>query len=63
MKTFVLRLEVDETGCVVGVVERVRTGEKERFRGYGPLSDVVRRMVDADEVEPPRTNNARKARR
>ncbi len=37
MKTFVLRVEVDETGHVVGVVERVRTREKERFRGYGML--------------------------
>jgi hypothetical protein len=46
MPTFVLRVEVDDTGNVTGVVERVRTGEKERFRGYAMLSDVVRRMLD-----------------
>ena len=47
MRTFVLRVEIDETGDVTGVVERVRTGEKERFRGYAMLADVIRRMVDA----------------
>jgi hypothetical protein len=52
MKTFVLRLEVDELGHVVGIVERVRTGEKERFHGYAMLADVVRHMVDTQE--PPR---------
>jgi hypothetical protein len=46
MTTFVLRVEIDETGDVTGVVERVRTGEKERFRGYGMLGDVLRRMMD-----------------
>jgi hypothetical protein len=46
MPTFVLRVEIDETGDVTGVVERVRTGEKERFRGYEMLSDVLRRMMD-----------------
>ena len=45
MKVFVIRLEVDEAGEVVGIVERVRNGEKERFHGYGMLGDVVRRMV------------------
>lgn len=49
MTTFVLRLEVDETGDVAGVVERVRTGEKERFRGYAMLCEVIRRMVERSQ--------------
>ena len=49
MKTFIVRLEVDEVGDVLGVVERVRSGAKERFRGYPMLGDVVRRMVAADD--------------
>lgn len=50
MKTFIVRLEVDETGRVVGVVERVRTGEKERFHGYDMFSEIVRRMVTTDDA-------------
>jgi len=49
MKTFIVRLEVDAAGEVLGVVERARTGAKERFRGYPMLGDVVRRMVAADD--------------
>ena len=51
MKTFVLRVELDPTSSVVGVVERVRTGEKERFRGYDMLVEIVRRMLAADTQE------------
>jgi hypothetical protein len=51
MKTFVLRVELDPTSSVVGVVERVRTGEKERFRGYEMLVEIVRRMLAADTQE------------
>lgn len=52
MKTFVLRVEVDETGTVIGVVERVRTGEKERFQGYEMLGEVIRRMVATEGALP-----------
>lgn len=59
MKTFVLRVEVDEAGDVTGVVERVRTGEKERFLGYGMLRDVIRRMVDRHgDAEPSRGDHS-----
>jgi hypothetical protein len=51
MKTFVLRVELDPTSSVVGVVERVRTGEKERFRGYDMLVEIVHRMLSADAQE------------
>ncbi|HYE91429.1 MAG TPA: hypothetical protein VEA38_10430 [Terriglobales bacterium] len=49
MKTFIVRLDVDELGDVVGVVERVRVGTKERFRGYDMLAALISRMV-GDEV-------------
>ena len=48
MKTFIVRLDVDELGRVVGVVERARTGEKERFHGYEMLLEVVSRMAADD---------------
>ena len=48
MTTFILRLEVDDIGDVIGIVERVRTGEKQRFHGYAMLGEVIRRMVASD---------------
>ena len=55
MKSFILRLDVDECGGVTGIVERVRTGEKERFRGFAMLADIVTRMAAADDGERPRS--------
>jgi hypothetical protein len=56
MTVFVIRMDVDEAGDAIGVVERVRTGEKERFREYDMLADVVRRMTaaHADRVQDER---------
>ena len=55
MKTFIVRLEVGIDGRAEGIVERVRTGEKQRFRGYGMLAEVVQRMAAADDAGPPRS--------
>lgn len=57
MKTLILRLEVDEAGRVLGVVERVRTGEKERFLGYPMLGDVVRHLIETDDTPAFRTTH------
>lgn len=46
--TFILRLSLDETGRVYGVVERVRNGEKERFYGVEEISAVIARMVGTE---------------
>lgn len=43
--TFVVRLSIDEAGRVGGIVERVRTGEKERFHGIDGLGPVIARMA------------------
>jgi hypothetical protein len=55
MKSFILRLDVDESGGVTGIVERVRTGAKERFRGYPMLVEIVKRMAGARDDEPARS--------
>lgn len=47
--TFIVRLSVDETGRVSGVVERVRTGEKERFHDIEALGPLISRMVRHEE--------------
>ena len=39
----------DAAGDVEGIVERARTGEKERFRGLPALGDLIERLVEARE--------------
>lgn len=43
--TFVLRVTVEAGGRMTGVVERVRTGQKERFEGAEALGPLVTRMT------------------
>lgn len=43
--TLILRLSVAGAGRISGTVERVRTGERERFEGLERLSPIVARMV------------------
>ncbi len=43
--TFIVRLSIDEAGRAGGIVERVRTGEKERFHGIDGLGPVIARMA------------------
>jgi hypothetical protein len=43
--TFIVRLTVAEDGTVNGVVERPRTGEKERFEGTEALGGVIAVMA------------------
>jgi hypothetical protein len=35
---------------VTGIVERVRTGEKERFEGLAALATVIARMAEAEHI-------------
>lgn len=46
--TFILRLSIDDSRRVTGIVERVKTGEKERFHGIEAISAVVARMVTGE---------------
>jgi hypothetical protein len=48
--TFVVRLSRDAAGRVTGIVERVRTGEKERFEGLAALATVIARMAEAEHI-------------
>ncbi|HZV94495.1 MAG TPA: hypothetical protein VFF62_01130 [Candidatus Nitrosocosmicus sp.] len=51
--TFMVRVVPDEAGGLVGVVERVRTGEKERFHDAAAIGPVIVRMLGArrDHIE------------
>jgi hypothetical protein len=56
--TFVVRIDQDDGGDVTGVIERVRTGEKEPFRGLESIGGLIARMLEA-EGGPPRTPGTR----
>jgi hypothetical protein len=45
--TFIVRLSQNESGRIAGVVERVRTGEKERVDGLEAISTAIARMLGA----------------
>jgi len=45
--TFIVRLTVDGTGTVTGVVERVMTGEKHRFQSMDAMRDLIASMAVA----------------
>lgn len=46
--TFIVRLTRGDGGVLDGVVERVRTGEKRRFRGATVLAEVIAAMVECE---------------
>jgi len=45
--TFIVRLTVDGTGAMTGVVERVMTGEKHRFQSIDAMRDLIASMAVA----------------
>jgi hypothetical protein len=49
--TFIVRLSRDESGRLTGIVERVRTGEKERFEELAAIATLIARMAEADHVQ------------
>ncbi len=42
--TFILRLSVDEAGRVTGIIERVKTREKQRFHGLEAIGPLIEHM-------------------
>jgi hypothetical protein len=49
---FIVRLTRDPTGRVTGVVERVRTGEKERVAAVEEIGQVLAAMLGREEAAP-----------
>jgi hypothetical protein len=43
--TFIVRASRDPRGRLHGIVERVKTGEKERFTGADGLGGVIEKML------------------
>ena len=50
-KTFIVRLTADGRGGVVGVVERVASGEKERVQSFAAIGPLMARMFRDPEEE------------
>ena len=44
--TFIVRLSTDEAGRVGGVVEQVRSGQKERVTSVEAIGAAIARMLD-----------------
>ena len=50
--TFIVRLVRDDRGALSGVVERVRSGEKQRFHGAVALAEVIAAMAARESGAP-----------
>jgi len=46
--TFIVRLTLGDGGALSGVVERVRTGQKERFHGVVALAELIAAMAERE---------------
>jgi hypothetical protein len=50
--TFIVRIAVEEGGGVVGVVERVRTGQKEQVHSVDEIGRVIASMIAERKAGP-----------
>ena len=50
--TFIIRIAPDDPLRLSGVVERVRTGEKQRFGDSEEMRQIIERMVRAERERP-----------
>jgi hypothetical protein len=46
--TFIVRISQIDVDPVIGIVERVRTGQKERFYGLDGINQVIAQMVERE---------------
>jgi len=46
--TFIVRLTMEDGGVLSGVVERVRSGEKQRFQSLAALAGVIAGMAERE---------------
>lgn len=49
--TFIVRIAREPRGRLRGTVERVRTGEKQRFTGADGIGGAIERMLGCDEED------------
>jgi hypothetical protein len=50
--TFIVRVTSADPGGVAGTVERVRTGERHRFRGADALASLIARLAAPARPDP-----------
>jgi hypothetical protein len=48
LMTLIVRITREPRGRLSGIVERVKTGEKERFTSVDALAGIIARMVEQD---------------
>ena len=49
--SFIVRISVDEAGAVGGVVERVRTGQKEQVHSVDEIGHVIASMIAEQKAD------------
>ncbi len=50
--TFIVRVSIDEEGDVIAVVERVKTGQKERVHSVDEIGRIITTMIAARGETP-----------
>ena len=46
--TFIVRITLGDGGVLSGVIERVRSGEKQRFHGAAALAELIAAMTERE---------------
>ena len=58
-QTFVVRLTLGDGGVLSGVVERVRSGEKQRFDSAAALAELIAGMAERETTRRRQEEGAR----
>ncbi len=51
--TFIVRVSLDESGQLRGIVEQVKTGRKQQFDSADAICRIIERPVEAEHERPP----------
>ncbi len=50
--TFIVRVSLDESGQLRGIVEQVKTGRKQEFDSADAICRIIERLVEAEHERP-----------
>ncbi len=50
--TFIVRVSLDESGRLRGIVEQVKTGRKQQFDSADAICRIIERLVEAEHERP-----------
>ena len=50
--TFIVRVSLDDSGQLRGIVEQVKTGRKQQFDSADAICRIIERLVEAEHERP-----------